>query len=815
MAIEYDPKSNRFKVSYQAPFGGLDSTAFASAIDPHNFGALSNLINNANYLTPIGWEQVISQSMTAASGSYLGYIPVAESSTIGYIITTNSVIILSSDGAGGITYTPITPYAPAVATYGYFSYVVIEKQLIWTTTTWNEIWTFDTTTSVISLLTNFVGGGYLGVLDNQLINLGGVSNLDGLVPYRISWSAPGQYGQFQPFDVGSGTGSFSAGFNDLPSTSDVLTGIITTGSVAYIFRSQGITQMNITGNGTDPFQFNHLWASELGIGTVLPDTISQYGSMGAFVSDSGFYALGLNGIQEITGPAKELIYGKINNIASFAINSLLPVGIVTARCVPYLLSHPSTYYVIGILTSMTSAPTGVSPSANTYSFYAIDLANNNNTYDLGTLPVAVNSGIPSANAVGKLSFINRNYTSAPSPAPPPAPSFTDWENTTFYNLYNVYAIPDFSTGLTNLYSCTTSGVAPTTPNEPPGINAPAAIGDTVTYGSVVFTYWGTAIFSPATSVIKGQYVGLKTGTTPFFNFVGYICTQAGITGGSQSGWSTTPGAIINDGTAIWQCLGISAALLTSVMTPSGSSTYNIASNTEVVDPSNFLQQNTNDTVTEFTYTFTDPVFPHPTITVNYATAGAFSQTAAPTWNETTGGATNETKTLTTPLPAATWICLGAKPSPPTTLVGSNVAVIVPLFVAINNNDLVAAGDTLIANKLVPPTISNIGAAAFRKEQFKFGFVPTVSKVGMLASLIDTTQDGVIQVSVDGGLTFNAAFPSINITSGSGTNPANGVPDNLYSDGVQSLERPQLMLALSNVKVAEVFYQGTLADYDLI
>lgn len=827
MAIQYDNNSKRFQVSYQSPFGGIDSSAFASAINPKNFASITQGINDANYLSAVHWQEVINTELSAGAGFFLGYIPIAESSTIGYIITTNAVVVLTADGMGGIVYTTITPYAPVTATYGYFSYQVIDDLLIWTTQTWNEIWSFNTITQAITLLTNYVGGGILGVLDNQLINLGGVSNRDGEVPYRISWSAPGEYGSFQPYDVSTNTGNYSAGFNDLPSTSDILQGIITTGTVAYIIRSQGITQMNITGNGTVPFQFNHLWASELGIGTVFPDTVAQYGSMGAFVSDSGIYSIGLNGISDVTGDAKDVLYNLINNIANFAVNAILPEGVISARCVPYLGTHPSVYYVIAIANSMTFAPTGSQASINSYALFALDFYNGSSCYSLGTLPVAQSATQPSANAVGKVSYINRNYLSAPAPTPPAPITYPGWVPDTYYTVSNtliisstagtIYAFPPFSTA--GLYLINSAGNIPT--DNPWAVNLPlpAAIGTVFNYGTASFTYLGLAQWQP------GQNYQLNQGTTldlqviidrpppfsgpePFPQYYAYKCISPGISGANQNGFTTNPGDVIIDGSAVWQCLGRTSYIIPEGILGGGANSYNVAPVGTIADPTSYLQQNTTNGVTACYEVYTVGV---ATLYYNYWYSGGFSQNSAPTWSHVVGGTTTEPKITTDQLLTATWLCLGAKPSPATSLVGANSALLVPLFVAINNNTAVSGLSTLTGQKLLPPTATDSSTFVFRMEQMKFGSFPTVTKVGFLAALIDPNHAGVISVSVDGGATFNNAFANIIIQSG----PAYLAIGTYYADGVQTLERPQLAFSVTNVQVVEAWYQGTLAEYELI
>lgn len=562
MAIEYDPKSKLFQVDYQSPFGGVDSTAYASAIEPHNFADMAFGYVEDNLLKPV-LVSILNTLFLNDGENYICYIPLNKyflhsltpaTKIIGYVITSTRIISTVGNGTtvsfntGGAT-----TYTPALGGGGSGSkYLVIndiqtgQPVLYWTTDNWIEIWSFATATNTATLITNYIGGGYLGLLNNQLMVFGGVSNADGPVPNRISWSAPGQYGQFQPYDVGSGTGNYSAGFNDLPSTSDILTGFAAIGTVGYAFRSQGITQINPTGNGVQPFSFNHLWASELGIGAPYPYSISQYGSLVAFGSDSGIYTLGLGGLQEIGSQARTYIYNRINATARTGDDNF--TFLTKGRIVPYVLNSPELTYILNYY----------DPVSAKWNFLAIGV-NTGKVYNLGAVTSATvgNSNVD-------LAFVTSYLVSASA-------------NSNGSRQTNILA------------------------------------------------------------VLNGTTLGA----------VGVV--EVGI------------------------------------------------------------------------------------LTLNTGQPGIF---------------------------------------------------------------------------------------AFRKEQMKFGYIPTINEVGFIASLIDDTIQGVIQISIDGGLTFGnttgpsgetLGFPNIVIAA----SVANGIMQNVYSAGVTSLQRPQLCVKLTNVVIAEAWYQGTLADYPLI
>lgn len=164
------------------------------------------------------------------------------------------------------------------------------------------------------------GGLFLGELDNHII----VAYQNALLangslqrlPVRVAWSNNG----FNPtlngvFGANLGTSGATfdvtvnpnAGFNDFLDVPDIITGLMTLGQDGYVFRQNGITKMTPTGNGIAPFDFNHLWSSQNGIGNVYPFTIAQYGNMGVFISFEQIYQITPGGMQPIGGGARDAI----------------------------------------------------------------------------------------------------------------------------------------------------------------------------------------------------------------------------------------------------------------------------------------------------------------------------------------------------------------------------------------------------------------------------------------------------------------------------------------------------------------------------
>lgn len=191
-------------------------------------------------------------------------------------------------------------------------------------------------------------------------------------PYQFAWSAAtGAYSIFNPLVNGLVTG---AGYNNLPDVEDEITGMFMTGPTAYVLRNEGITEVTPLSSGIQPFAFNHLWASHKGVGTIYPNTVMQYGSLGAFFSDSDIFTIGYEGINTIAGKAKQAIYSELiganganyicGNMDAFSLKNDTFIGASLA------VAAPTTPYEIFMYTMRQdtkewfrfSIPTGVTQS---------------------------------------------------------------------------------------------------------------------------------------------------------------------------------------------------------------------------------------------------------------------------------------------------------------------------------------------------------------------------------------------------------------------------------------------------------------------
>lgn len=189
----------------------------------------------------------------------------------------------------------------------------------------------------IGTATVVAGGYFLVELDAHLV----LANTNELVagvatsfPQRVRWSASGQTTVWDPaVNVG-------AGYNDMLDCPDSITGLITIGRTGYVFRTNGITEMIPIGGGVQPFIFNHLWASDRGIGSVYPYSVASYGSIAIFISTEQIYQMSVSNFKPIGGGARDLIYNDLNRSVAQPTANIVPMFSKKYIHLIYLLAIP-------------------------------------------------------------------------------------------------------------------------------------------------------------------------------------------------------------------------------------------------------------------------------------------------------------------------------------------------------------------------------------------------------------------------------------------------------------------------------------------
>lgn len=188
-----------------------------------------------------------------------------------------------------------------------------------------------------------IGGMFLSELDNHLLmaNIQVVDNGTGTIysfPNRLWWSANGIPTMWDF------VANLNAGFNDILDVPDVITGLATTGVSGYIFRTNGITFFDPTGNGEAPFQFDHLWAAEHGVGNVYPWSIAFYGAIGFFISVEQIYRMGVTDFEPIGGNTRDAIMADLANASASPVCSIVPTENLGYIYFTYRISIPLTNF---------------------------------------------------------------------------------------------------------------------------------------------------------------------------------------------------------------------------------------------------------------------------------------------------------------------------------------------------------------------------------------------------------------------------------------------------------------------------------------
>jgi hypothetical protein len=169
-----------------------------------------------------------------------------------------------------------------------------------------------------------IGAYFLYELNNQVILLNLVfqnssTEVETTFPQSMWWSANGIPNQFD-FSVNPSAGNNT--FLDVP---DQFTGVMALGPVAYLFRTNGITEQSIGGSSAaQPFIFDHLWASDRGIGNIYPWSIAQYGSTGFCISTEQIFLVTISNFSPVGGGARDAIMADLAEAIANPVASVIP-----------------------------------------------------------------------------------------------------------------------------------------------------------------------------------------------------------------------------------------------------------------------------------------------------------------------------------------------------------------------------------------------------------------------------------------------------------------------------------------------------------
>lgn len=203
---------------------------------------------------------------------------------------------------------------------------------------------FQYTNETFSLLSQYVGANVLKKFGGSLIALGITPSPGTQIqsPEMVmAWSEASAFGIWNPEDVnGNVTG---AGFEQLDDIEDILTGGFVNSSTLIILRSKGASYATLTGNGTEPFDVNHVDLAPEGEGCQGQLLSSQYGPIGFYVGNSNVFMF-VQQSQAIGDKIKSLLYPLITPQVN--PTSLIPMA--SKAVSTYLLGNETSFYAIAV-----------------------------------------------------------------------------------------------------------------------------------------------------------------------------------------------------------------------------------------------------------------------------------------------------------------------------------------------------------------------------------------------------------------------------------------------------------------------------------
>lgn len=280
--------------AYSGPFEGLNISVPDTKIKPTECAALDKITFYEGLLSPtaLADTDIISADGTAIRAVF-SFTDVNNIARQGYITDTNVVDTTSL--------IPIVTALPATG-LGFCNTVVFSNSLFFVNGSQYVLY-WDGTT--VNQATNLYGALYIFELASSVC-IANTIEATGQYKQRVRWCVAGNVTQWDPMSF---TG---AGFEDLLETPDGIHGVINTSPVAYILRSNGISQMIPTGVGTSAFDFEHLWASKNGIGNIIDFISATFGPFGFVLAFDDIYLITASSYDKVGSKVKNQLYYDIS-----------------------------------------------------------------------------------------------------------------------------------------------------------------------------------------------------------------------------------------------------------------------------------------------------------------------------------------------------------------------------------------------------------------------------------------------------------------------------------------------------------------------
>lgn len=194
-------------------------------------------------------------------------------------------------------------------------------------------------TAVVDATNGITSGAfYVGVLNARMLMLStieGAGQSGSPFNQRIRWCASGLP------SIWDSNVNVGAGYTDLLEVPDIISGFLAIGDkTGFVFRTNGISEMTAVSDGILPFDFNHLWASDRGIGNVYPFSISGYGPVGMFIASDDIYNISIGGFKNVGGVARDAIFSDLAAASSTPLSTMVPKWTGKYSYLVYLLAIP-------------------------------------------------------------------------------------------------------------------------------------------------------------------------------------------------------------------------------------------------------------------------------------------------------------------------------------------------------------------------------------------------------------------------------------------------------------------------------------------